>query len=111
MTDPAFVAKSLADLALLAAAVSATAQVRAEAGTAKVETATQSTASDTKASTAADTDTKEPSPRPAAKPVEPVAVEPPSDNRFGVMGTAAVSLGGLMFVVVLGTLALSRKKK
>jgi hypothetical protein len=30
---------------------------------------------------------------------------------LGVMGTAAVSLGGLMLVVVLGTLAVSRKKK
>ena len=29
---------------------------------------------------------------------------------FGVMGTAAVSLGGLMLVVVIGTLAVSRKK-
>ena len=42
---------------------------------------------------------------------EPVAVDPPSANSFGIMGTAAVSLGGLMFVVVLGTLAVSRKKK
>ncbi len=30
---------------------------------------------------------------------------------FGLMGTAAVSLGGLMLAVVLGTLAVSRKKK
>jgi hypothetical protein len=30
---------------------------------------------------------------------------------LGVMGTAAVSLGGLMLVVVLGTLAVSRKNK
>jgi len=30
---------------------------------------------------------------------------------FGLMGTAAVSLGGLMLAVVLGTLAVSRKQK
>jgi hypothetical protein len=43
--------------------------------------------------------------------VEAVTVEAPQLRNFGVMGTAAVSLGGLMLVVVLGTLAVSRKKK
>jgi len=43
--------------------------------------------------------------------VEPVTVKTPKLRSFGVMGTAAVSLGGLMLVVVLGTLAVSRKKK
>ena len=43
--------------------------------------------------------------------VEPVTVETPKLRRFGVMGTAAVSLGGLMLVVVLGTLAVGRKNK
>ena len=39
------------------------------------------------------------------------AVETPEARGLGLMGTAAVSLGGLMLAVVLGTLALSRKKK
>lgn len=43
--------------------------------------------------------------------VETVAVETPKLRNFGVMGTAAVSLGGLILVVVLGTLAVSRKSK
>lgn len=43
--------------------------------------------------------------------IEAVAVEAPESRGFGVMGTAAVSLGGLMLVVVLGTLAVGRKKK
>lgn len=43
--------------------------------------------------------------------VEAVTVEAPKLRNFGVMGTAAVSLGGLMLVVVVGTLAVSRKKK
>ncbi len=38
-------------------------------------------------------------------------VETTGVRGFGVMGTAAVSLGGLMLVVVLGTLAVGRKKK
>ena len=38
-------------------------------------------------------------------------VEGPEKRGFGVMGTAAVSLGGLVLVVVLGTLAVSRKVK
>jgi len=43
--------------------------------------------------------------------VESVTVETPKLRGFGVMGTAAVSLGGLMLAVVLGTLVVSRKKK
>ena len=43
--------------------------------------------------------------------VESVTVETPKLHGFGVMGTAAVSLGGLMLAVVLGTLVVSRKKK
>jgi hypothetical protein len=43
--------------------------------------------------------------------VETVTVEAPQLRNFGVMGTAAVSLGGLMLVVVVGTLAVSRKSK
>jgi len=43
--------------------------------------------------------------------VQGEVVETRQVRGLGVMGTAAVSLGGLMLVVVLGTLAVSRKKK
>jgi hypothetical protein len=43
--------------------------------------------------------------------VEIGTVETQRVGGFGVLGTAAVSLGGLVLVVVLGTLAVSRKKK
>ena len=39
------------------------------------------------------------------------AVETPEARGFGVMGMAAVSLGGLVLVVALGTLAVSRRNK
>ncbi|MHC4116326.1 MAG: hypothetical protein ACYSWO_02345 [Planctomycetota bacterium] len=45
-----------------------------------------------------------------ANQVQIDAVETTEAQGFGLMGTAAVSLGGLMLVVVLGTLAVSRKK-
>ena len=43
--------------------------------------------------------------------VERGIVETQRVGGLGIMGTAAVSLGGLVLVVVLGTLAVSRKKK
>lgn len=47
---------------------------------------------------------------PAAGEVEQQQAPSPAFQGFGVLGTAAVSLGAIVLVVALGTLAVSRKK-